>query len=168
MVTSLSPGRGFTRQYRRIGQVTAGLIVGLSLAALVGCATMPATSLYDRIGGADVLEAVVSDTIDELAASADGRRSFDRVRLPRVKRLVTEQFCALSGGPCVYSGDDMRLAHGGLGITEREFAAIVQILRDALARHGVGEREKNELLKLLAPMKRDIVQEDLAQVAHGS
>ncbi len=103
------------------------------------------------------MTAVVSDTIDVLAASADGRRSFDRVKLDRVKRRVVEQFCALTGGPCVYRGDDMRTVHGGLGITEREFNAIVQIVRDMLARHGVGEREKNELLRLLAPMKRDIV-----------
>lgn len=114
-------------------------------------------SLYERIGGEPVLTAVVGDTIDVLAASADGRRSFERVKLGRVKRGVVEQFCALTGGPCVYRGDDMRLVHAGLRITEREFNAIVQILRDALARHGVGEREKNELLRLLAPMKRDIV-----------
>lgn len=104
-----------------------------------------------------MLTAVVDETIEVLATSPDGRRSFDRVNLKRVKRLVAEQFCALTGGPCTYSGDDMRLSHAGLAITEREFVAIVAILRQALERHGVGEREKNELLRLLAPMKRDIV-----------
>lgn len=113
--------------------------------------------MYERLGGDAVLTAVVGDTIDQLADSPDGRRSFDRVKLDRVKKHVVLQFCALTGGPCRYEGDDMRLAHGGLEITEREFNAIVAILREALARHGVGEREKNELLRLLAPMKRDIV-----------
>ena len=51
----------------------------------------------------------------------------------------------------------MHLAHGGLKITEREFNSIVECLRSVLNRHGIGEREKNELLRLLAPMKRDIV-----------
>lgn len=146
------------------------LITAAVCAALSACASLHPDQrpLYERIGGADVMTAVVSDTIDVLAASADGRRSFDRVKLDRVKRHVVEQFCALSGGPCVYRGDDMRLAHGGLAITEREFNAIVQILRDALVRHGVGEREKNELLRLLAPMKRDIVTAARATSTHRS
>lgn len=109
------------------------------------------------MGGAPVIEAVVADTIDTLAASPEGKRSFEQVNLKRVKRLVAEQFCALADGPCTYNGDDMRVAHGGLEITEREFNAIVEVLRDALDKQGVGEREKNELLRLLAPMKRDIV-----------
>lgn len=140
------------------------VITAAACAALSACAILQPDQrpLYERIGGEAVMSAVVSDTIDILAASPDGRRSFDRVKLDRVKQHVVEQFCALSGGPCVYRGDDMRLVHGGLDITEREFNAIVQILRDALARHGVGEREKNELLRLLAPMKRDIVTADRA------
>lgn len=109
------------------------------------------------MGGAPVVEAVVADMIDTLAASPEGKRSFEKVNLKRIKRLATEHFCALADGPCTYSGDDMRVAHGGLDITEREFNAIVEILRTALNKHGVGEREKNELLRLLAPMKADIV-----------
>lgn len=129
------------------------------LFALSACATTssPPATLYDRIGGAPVIDAVVADTIDMLAASPEGKRSFDQVNLKRVKRLVAEQFCALTAGPCNYSGDGMRIAHGGLNITEREFNAIVEILRLALNKHEVREREKNELLRLLAPMKRDIV-----------
>jgi len=140
-------------------------IVAVAFGLLLNaCATAPTAhgSLYERIGGNPVLEAVVGDTIDTLAASPDGRRSFEGVNLKRVKRLVTAQFCTLSGGPCTYDGDDMRTSHGGLDITEREFNAIVEILRDALNRHGVGEREKNELLRMLAPMKRDIVTAGLA------
>jgi hemoglobin len=50
----------------------------------------------------------------------------------------------------------MKESHAGLNITEAEFYLTVQFLRDALDAR-VGEREKNELLRLLAPMKRDIV-----------
>jgi hemoglobin len=150
--------RAYRSAERRLPSTPGWLAVWLALvlSACVGAQSKPA-SLYTRLGGKPVIEAVVAETIDVLAASHDGRRSFDRVNLKRVKRLVAEQFCALSGGPCTYSGDDMRISHAGLHITEREFNAIVQILRDALNRQGVGEREKNELLRLLAPMKRDIV-----------
>ena len=71
--------------------------------------------------------------------------------------MIVELICALSGGPCRYSGDDMKTTHAGLNITEAEFYALVEAERAALDHHGVGTREKNELLRLLAPMKRDIV-----------
>ena len=109
------------------------------------------------MGGEPVITAVVDDLIDRYSQSPDGLRAFESVKLDRLKQHIAEQFCALTDGPCTYGGDDMRLAHGGLDITEREFTSLVQMLRDALARQGVGEREKNELLRILAPMKRDIV-----------
>ena len=128
-------------------------------ATLTACAsfTAPPSTLYQRFGGEPVIRAVVADLIDEYAASPDGQRAFEHVKLARVKHHIEEQFCALTDGPCEYAGDDMHLAHGGLKITEREFNSIVECLRSVLNRHGIGEREKNELLRLLAPMKRDIV-----------
>jgi len=135
-------------------------LTALCLVLLSGCGHLRGArepSLYARLGGQPVIDAVVSDLLDGFAASPDGRRSFERVRLPRVKRLLGELLCVLTGGPCTYSGDGIARTHAGLGITEREFAALVQALRDTLDRHAVGTREKNELLRLLAPMKRDIV-----------
>ena len=51
----------------------------------------------------------------------------------------------------------MKEVHGGLDITDAEFNGLVEHLTSALNTNGVGLREKNELLKLLAPMKRDVV-----------
>ena len=135
------------------------LVTAVLVGALSACANLaPDTrSVYERMGGEPVLTVVVSEMIDHHAASPDGQRSFANVKLKRLKKHIVEQFCALTGGPCTYGGDDMRLAHGGLEITEREFTTLVQALREALAANGVGEREKNELLRMLAPMKRDIV-----------
>ena len=51
----------------------------------------------------------------------------------------------------------MKLAHQGLELTEAEFYGFVDILRGTLNRAKVPESAKNELLRILAPMKRDIV-----------
>ncbi|MBL8525103.1 MAG: group 1 truncated hemoglobin, partial [Betaproteobacteria bacterium] len=72
-------------------------------------------------------------------------------------KKVVEHICELSAGPCKYSGDSMKLSHQGLDIREAEFYGMVQHLRDALDKAGVPQGAKNELLKILAPMKRDIV-----------
>jgi hemoglobin len=114
-------------------------------------------SLYARMGGEPVVRSVVSDTLDQVVADHKLERSFEKVDVERVKRLLVEQICELAGGGCRYSGDSMREVHGGHQISEAEFYGLVQILRDNLKRHHVHQRERNELLVLLAPMKRDIV-----------
>ena len=85
------------------------------------------------------------------------KRSFQKINLKRLREKLNEQICALSNGPCQYSGDSMKDVHGGLDITDAEFNGLVENLTTALNANGVGLREKNELLKLLAPMKRDVV-----------
>lgn len=110
------------------------------------------------MGGEPVIRDVVGEVIDEAVANPHLKRSFDKVDIPRLKRLLVEQICSLSQGGCTYTGDSMREVHAGHGITQAEFYGLVEVLRDAMRRHGVGIRERNELLKILAPMKRDVVE----------
>lgn len=129
---------------------------------LVGCAAPPPAAqptLYARLGGEPVVKRVVAETIDRAAADPRTARSFKDVKLARVKEKIVEQICDLAGGGCKYSGDPMDKVHKGLKNTEAEMNVLVQFLRDALDGAGVKAAEKNELLRLLAPMKRDIVSE---------
>jgi len=128
----------------------------LVLLSLGGCATqLPEKSLFDRIGGLPVLTVVVSETVDEVS-NPKTKRSFEGIKLPKLKESVVSQLCMLTGGGCTYDGETMKNAHADAKITTAEFELFVQSFRDALNRH-VATREKNELLKILAPMKRDIV-----------
>jgi hemoglobin len=115
-------------------------------------------SLYDRMGGASVVQAVAGEVIDVVVARHDLGRSFADTNLERIKRLLAEQICSVAAGPCHYSGDSMREVHAGHQISEAEFYGMVEVLRDSLRHHGVPLRERNELLALLAPMQRDIVE----------
>ena len=125
---------------------------------LAACAAPPPqATLYARLGGEPVVHRVVDELIDRTAQDPRTSRSFKDVKLARVKEKLREQICVLAGGGCVYTGDPMKEVHRGLKNTEAEFALLVQFLRDALDHAGVGEREKNELLRLLAPLKREIV-----------
>lgn len=132
------------------------MLIGLSI-ALTWATAHAADSLYVRIGGNDVLERVVRQAIAKIAVDPHVNQSFDKVNLDKLDASIVVQLCALTGGGCRYQGDDMKRAHAGLRITEGEFYALVDALRDAMNANGVGEREKNELLQLLAPMKRDVV-----------
>lgn len=133
------------------------LIALLFLAACAAPDPSHAPTLYQRLGAEPVVTRVVSETIDRAATDPRTARSFKDVKLARVKEKLAEQICELAGGGCKYTGDPMDKVHQGLKNTEAEMNAMVQFLRDALDDAGVKDAEKNELLRLLAPLKRDIV-----------
>ena len=113
-------------------------------------------SLFERIGGLPILTKIVDEFIDEVATSPRTKRSFDGLSLKTLKKTVVAQFCKLTGGGCVYEGETMLKAHRDAKISEAEFDAFVDIFRNTLTKY-LATREKNELLKILAPMKHDIV-----------
>lgn len=113
-------------------------------------------SLFNRIGGLPVLTKIVDEFIDEVAESPRTKRSFDGIKLKTLKESVVAQLCKLTGGPCIYEGETMLNAHKDSKISDAEFDAFVDIFRTTLNKY-LATSEKNELLKILAPMKRDIV-----------
>jgi hemoglobin len=133
------------------------LIALLFLAACAAPDPAKEPTLYQRLGGEPVVKQFVAETIDRAATDPRTRRSFKDVNVQRVKDKIVEQICSLAGGGCTYTGDPMDKVHAGLKNTEAEMDLTVQFLREALAHAGVKDAEKNELLRLLAPMKRDIV-----------
>lgn len=142
---------------RQAATLVAFAVAGWSLAT-TGMAATPPESLYARMGGTPVVTAVVSDMVDEVHTDPRLNPSFRGVNTKRLKRHLVAFICQLAGGGCHYTGDSMRDAHANLHITEAQFYGVVAILRQQMLRHHVALRERNELLAMLAPMKRDIVE----------
>ncbi len=134
----------------------ASLAAGAALVACSVAPTGPAT-LYARLGGAAQVTPVVDRLIDRAASDSRTRRSFDGVKLASVKQSIVEQICSIASGGCRYEGESMERAHRDARISASEFDALVTMLREELDRAAIDTGAKNELLRLLAPMKRDIV-----------
>jgi hemoglobin len=115
-------------------------------------------SLYERLGGTDAITAVVDAFIGRCAADARINGKFARTGIPRLRANLIDQVCEATGGPCAYSGRDMRTTHDGMSVTAGEFDALVEDLAATLDQFGVPEAEKGELLGALAPMRADIVE----------
>ena len=114
-------------------------------------------TLDDRLGGQPAIVAVVDDVVANVAADKRINKFFANANIPRLKRLLGEQICAGAGGPCTYTGRDMKTTHANMGVTERHFNALVEDLVISLDKHKVPQKEQQELLGLLGPMKADIV-----------
>jgi len=124
-------------------------------AATTGEAT---ASLYDRLGKLDAITAVVKDFVEErVAKDARINAFFGKTDIPALEAKLVEQICEATGGPCKYTGRDMKTTHAGMGVKESDFAAMVEDLKASLAHFKVGQREQDELIGALAKMHDDIV-----------
>jgi hemoglobin len=118
--------------------------------------------LYQRLGGKPAITAVVDEFVARVAADSRINAFFaataaDPQRLAAFKGKLVDQICQASGGPCKYTGKDMKSAHAGMGIREADFNALVEDLVGALDKFKVAAADKNTLLGVLGPMKGDIV-----------
>ena len=138
------------------------LMLFVSFATTSGFAATTEKSLYQRLGGKKAISAVVDEFVARVAADKRINGFFkktaaDPKRLAKFKGNLVDQICQASGGPCKYTGKDMKTAHKGMGITDADFNALVEDLSGALDKFKVGKKEKDELLGKLAPLKGDIV-----------
>jgi hemoglobin len=143
--------------------VILGLIVSVSTAGVIGQGAMKEKSLYDRLGGKDAITAVVDAFVAHVAADKRingffSKTASDPERLKMFKMQLVNQICEASGGPCKYTGKDMKTAHMGMGISGADFSALVEDLVWALDKFKVGKTEKDQLLGALGPMKAEIVE----------
>ncbi|MGC3975326.1 MAG: group 1 truncated hemoglobin [Nitrospira sp.] len=115
-------------------------------------------SLYERLGGKPAITAVVDQFVANVAADGRINNRFATTDIPRLKGHLIDQVCQATGGPCRYQGREMKATHLGMQISSADFGALVQDLVAALDKFNVPAAEKSELLALLGPMKRDIVE----------
>jgi hemoglobin len=149
-------------QKRIIVAAIAAVLAFGSLSIASADKKMKPKTLYSRLGGKTAITAVVDEFVNNCAGDTRINKFFadtakDPKRLAKFKKNLVNQICQASGGPCKYTGKDMKTAHKGMGITEADFNALVEDLVKALDKFHVGATEKNELLGALGGMKGDIV-----------
>src|SRR6266576_7240622 len=139
--------------------IPAVLMATLLLGACqdMGMKPMQQKSLYDRLGGQPAITAVVDDFVGNVAADNRINGFFARTDISRLKKNLVDQICQGTGGPCTYTGRDMRTAHKGMNITDAQFNALVEDLKKTLDKFKVPENEQGDLLAVLGPMKPQIV-----------
>src|SRR5262245_45267938 len=90
---------------------------------------------------------VVDDFIDRvfvnatLKANPNIYKARKEVRKPGLKTQVSNLVCSATGGPCKYTGLDMKTAHKDFHITEKEWQALLVDFRASLAKFQVPAAE---------------------------
>ena len=133
--------------------------LALTLFVLAGCTGAPSkpATLYQELGGTEGISKVVDAFLTRINHDARINTLFAKTDHNDLRRLVIEQLCEATGGPCKYSGRSMEEAHSGLNLTEADFSAFMGDLVAAMDDLKVPLAQQNKVIALLAPMKPQIV-----------
>ena len=118
-------------------------------------------TLYQRLGGYDVIAAAIDGMLrrqradPQLARFGTGRSEDSR---QRGRQLLVDQLCALAGGPCLYTGRDMKSSHQGLGISEDDWRKVMGIMRESMTELKIAPKEQDEVIALWTQYKSEIVE----------
>ena len=120
---------------------------------------MAESSLYERLGGEKKIRGFVTEILalhhqnPAINPRYNNAKKSDAVLID----LVVDLLCEATGGPQKYKGMDMKTAHKGMNCSEAEFVGVLDDILAAMTKHGIGEREKAEVLALNYSLKADII-----------
>ena len=124
-------------------------------------ATVVDTSLYQRLGGYDVIAAFTDQWLGLVLGDpllAPYFRGMSNDTKGKARQLIVDFIAASTGGPTIYTGRDMKTLHDGLGISREEYAALLQHAAATLEAVGVGTREKDDVLSWMTSLEGDMVE----------
>lgn len=141
-------------------------VIALLLLVLTACAASPprppATAkpndaLFRELGGLPAITAVVDRLLAKIDNDLRINLFFEKTDHADLRRLVIDQLCEATGGPCKYTGRSMEEAHSGLRLTDQDFSAFVEDLITAMNELNVPKASQDKLLAVLSPMKPQVV-----------
>ncbi len=120
------------------------------------------SSMYERLGRTDGIRALVNTVAEAHLANPIIAKRFeplaaDPARLDPALQQLCNFLEAASGGPAKYTGKNMVEAHRGMNISGEEYLAAIDDIMGALAKHGIDEATKKDLLAMLYEIKPTIV-----------
>jgi hemoglobin len=140
-------------------------VVSVVLAFLCGCASPPPRvaeapdALYRALGEGPGVERLVDAALGRIHGDLRINLFFENTDLPDLRRLLIEQICEASGGPCTYTGRSMEEAHSGMYLSDEDFGVFVEDLVAAMNEVGVDAQAQQAVLGLFGPMKPQIIEQ---------
>ncbi len=113
-------------------------------------------TLFDRLGGASGVTAVVQEMYRRVLEDPELAPFFEGVSMDRLRRMQYQFLSAALDGPAVYTGAELTAIHHGRGITSQHFAKFCGHFADAVEAHGATPRDVDDALGRLATYKDKI------------
>jgi hemoglobin len=146
---------------RRLCLMFAAVVPMLAVNAWAQDPAAKPKTLYERLGGYDMIAKIVDDFGPKLGKDpkiAPVLAGVSAEHRMRNRQLIVEQLCEATGGPCFYIGRTMLSTHQGLGITEDQFKQAGVLMVETLDKFKIAEPERQEFLAIFEKLRPDIVE----------
>lgn len=114
-------------------------------------------SLYDRLGGEDMISALIPAFYVRVLADPELGPFFAHTELEKLHAMQREFFVMATGGPIQYSGRPLAHTHHGRGITRHHFSRFTNHLIETLLDMGVTQEEADEVIERINAMTNEII-----------
>ena len=145
---------GLTNRYATLSALL--MMLALLLGGCQSLNTEPENSLYQQLGEREGIANVVEDLLYLIVEDERINQQFKGMDVAQFHRNLTDQLCELSGGPCAYTGREMRELHSDMAITDTQFNALAENLILAMEENDIPTGAQNRLIKRLLPLYPDI------------
>ncbi len=115
------------------------------------------SSLYDRLGGREAIEGVVTEVIRLHHENEAIAHLFAEVDDAALIASVTDYIAEVAGGDVTYGGGGMVEVHTGMNITNDLFLAAGGDVQAAMISAGIGENEIQEVMCHFASKHGEVV-----------
>lgn len=116
-------------------------------------------TLYERLGGAGAIQAVVDGMYVKIFADPDLSDFFRKTDKDHQKEMQKAFLTFATGGSSEYHGKDMKKAHTGRGIGNKEFDLVCTHVVNTMKELGVSDELIGETAALLLPLRPDCTEE---------
>lgn len=150
-----------TRPERLASGLCGAVIASVLVSAACAAAPAPGMTLYQRLGGYDSIAAITDGLIGRVVADAQlapffaGHSTSSSIK---TRQLIVTKLCEMTGGPCFYTGRDLKTSHAGMGISRADWDNLMRLLGATLDEMKVAATEKDDLLALLSKTRDEIVE----------
>jgi hemoglobin len=117
-------------------------------------------SLFDRLGGAPAISAVVDKFYEKVLADERVNGFFDTTDMKRQAAKQKAFLTFVTGGPNNYTGKNMRDGHAHLverGLNDSHVDAIVELLGGTLKEFNVSDQDIAEVARIANSVRDDVL-----------
>ncbi len=114
-------------------------------------------SLYELLGGQEVIQKVVDDFYKRILADTRINHYFEHLDMTKQRAHQSAFISQVLGGPEHYSGRSMLNAHKGLDLSKADFDAVAGYLAETLEAFNVPQVHIDTVMSKVAALEREIL-----------
>ena len=119
--------------------------------------TEQVTSVFEKIGGEDAILITIETLYQRVLSDPLLQPFFEDKDMAVLKRQQVDYLSQALGGPNIYRGPDMKLAHAGLAIEQRHVDRFTEYVVSTLQFLGVAEEHIDTVVQMVGPLAAEIV-----------